>query len=90
VCLVSLSFLGGVAGGLPVFELMPDLINSLCCGAVGGGIKFCMLGSGVCSFSTHSKKVHLEPGHLYISMGHNSTFTHHHAPALVLSQGGAW
>jgi len=43
----------GVAGGLPVFVMMPDLMSSMCCGAVGGGLKFCTLGVGSCSFALH-------------------------------------
>jgi hypothetical protein len=74
----------GVTGGLSSFVMMPELFGSLCHGAVLGGIKFCTLGSGACSFSSHSKKVPITMGHIYISTGRNSTFTNCHVPAAAL------
>ena len=52
-----------------------------------GGVKFCTLRRGKCSFFTHSKKVEVVAGAIYISTGRNSAFTHHHAPTGLLSDG---
>lgn len=75
----------GVPGGLSAFIMIPELYDGLCCDAVAGGVKFCTLGVGVCTFSTHSKKVVVVPDHLYVSTGCQSAFTHHHAPTTSLS-----
>jgi hypothetical protein len=48
-------------------------------------VKFCTLGVGHCTFSTHSKKMVVVPDHLYISTGRKSALTRHHAPAALLS-----
>jgi len=76
---------GGLSGGLLAFVVMPELLASLCCGAVAGGVKFCTLGSDSCTFSTHSKKVDIQVNSLYISTERNSAFSHHHAPVDALS-----
>ncbi len=64
--------------------MTPDLLESLCCGAVAGGVKLCTLGAGACSFLMHSKKVEVVTNHVYVSTGRNSAFTHHHGPADAL------
>jgi hypothetical protein len=74
-----------VAGGLSAFVMTPDLHDSLCCGAVAGGFKFCTLGAHACTFSTHVKKVTPLPNHIYVSTGRNSAFTHHRVPGDVLA-----
>jgi hypothetical protein len=57
------------------FVIMRDLIASLCCGAVAGGVKFCTLNSSSCTFTSHvAKKVAVTEGDIYISTGRNSTF----------------
>lgn len=70
---------GGSTGGLSVFVTTPDLLDTMCLGAVSGGVKFCTLDSSVCSFTTHAKKVEVRPGAIYISTGRQSAFSHHYA-----------
>lgn len=48
--------------------------------------KFCTLGASSCSFSTHNKKVKVHKGHLYLGMGKNSAFAHHHVPSSCLTE----
>lgn len=51
------------------FVIMRDLIASLCCGAVAGGVKFCTLNSSSCTFTSHvAKKVAVTKGDIYISI----------------------
>jgi hypothetical protein len=77
---------GGVAPALSLFEMSVDMLRSLCLGSVGNGLKFCTLGESQCSFSTHSKKVHMAQDTLYIAAGRNSAFTHHSMPTRTLSR----
>jgi len=79
------SVAGGLSGGLPVFVVSPELLSDMCCGAVAGGVKFCTLRAADCSFTTHTKKVDVVQGSLYISTSRNSAFTHHHASIAGLS-----
>jgi len=75
---VSLSFFvleGGGAVGLSLFEMMPELCDQLCLGAVNGRVKFCTLGGDMCSFATHSKKAKVHQGHLYIAGSCNNVYT---------------
>jgi len=76
---------GGVSGGLTAFVVTPELLDTLCCGAVAGGVKFCTLGSRSCSFTTHQRKAEVFPGHIYVSAGRNSAFTFHHVPTAALA-----
>jgi hypothetical protein len=76
---------GGVPGSLTAFVMTPELMTSLCCGAITGGVKFCTLGSTSCSFSSHTKKVPVLATHIYISTGRNSALTNHHALVAALS-----
>jgi hypothetical protein len=66
--------------------MSPDLKSSLCLGAVARGLKFCTLGSGHCTFTTHTKKVDVVEGALYLSSGRNSAFSNHYLPTSVLTQ----
>jgi hypothetical protein len=59
----------GATGGLSAFIMTPEFFTSLCCGAVAGGVKFCMLGAQTCTFTTHAKKVSPLLNHIYISTG---------------------
>ncbi len=77
---------GGGALALSLFEMTPDLENSLCLGSVGNGLKFCMLGATSCTFTTHSKKIKPMTNHLYIASGRNSAFTHHHLDVTAISE----
>jgi len=77
---------GGSTGGLSVFVLLPDQADKMCLGAVAGGIKFCTLDAGMCSFSTNSKKVEVTPRAIYISTGRQSAISHHFAPVDLLTQ----
>jgi hypothetical protein len=70
-----------------VLVTAPDLLDKMCCGAVSGGIKFCTLGADACLFTTHSKKVSVLPGAIYISTGRQSAFSFHHAPVTALDEG---
>jgi hypothetical protein len=63
-----------------MFVTTPELLDLMCCGAVAGGVKFCMLRSSECTFTTHSKKVEVASDAIYISTGRNCAFSHHHAP----------
>ncbi len=40
-------------------------------------VKFCMLGMGTCTFTTHVEKLQAYSDGLYTAMGRNSAFTHH-------------
>jgi hypothetical protein len=75
---------GGGAGDLSLFIMSPDLKRSLCLRAVSRGLKFCTLGASHCTFTTHSKKVDVVEGDLYLSAGRNSGFSNHHIPKTVL------
>ncbi len=65
--------------------MTPELSETLCCGVVGGGVKLFTLGAIVCTFATHSKKVTIFPGHIYVSVGCQSAYKHHHAPVDTLT-----
>jgi hypothetical protein len=77
---------GGFSGGLSVFVATPELIEDMCLGAVAGGVKFCTLRKADCSFTTHSRKVEVARGVVYLSAGSNSAFTHHYAPTEALTE----
>ncbi len=74
------SFSGGVSTLFPLFEMTLELLNTLCLGAVGNGLKFCTLGQSQCTYSTHARKVNVPTGALFISTNRNSAFTHHFLP----------
>mmetsp|Transcript_15764 Transcript_15764/g.22500 ORF Transcript_15764/g.22500 Transcript_15764/m.22500 type:complete len:328 (-) Transcript_15764:1200-2183(-) len=76
---------GGGVGDLQLFEMSPDLLDTMCCGVVANGSTFCTLGSMKCSIKKHSRKVKVYPGELYISAGKTSAYSHHHAKADLLS-----
>jgi hypothetical protein len=80
----SLRTTGG-PGDLSVFLLTPDIASKLCLGAVSGGVKFCTRGA-TCSIQAHTKKVPVEPGHLYISSVNRSAFSQPHVPASLLGE----
>ena len=80
-------FAGGGAGDLSLFLLSPDVKSSLCQGVVKGGLKFCTLGAGTCSYSSHlKKKAVLDENHLYIAADNRSAFINHHIPATILNE----
>jgi hypothetical protein len=69
-----------------VFEMTVDIIcHAPCFGAVGNGIKFCTLGAGQCTFSSHAKKVSTKVRALYIVVNRNSAFAPHSIQASLLS-----
>jgi hypothetical protein len=76
---------GGISGGLTAFVVTPESLDTLCCGAVAGGVKFCTLGSRSCSFTMHQRKAEVFSGHIYVLAGRNSAFTFHHAPTAALA-----
>ncbi len=84
--LSSLRLSGGGASALSVFEMTSDLQRALCCGIVSNGLKFCTLGGGQCSYTSHSKKVPTNVGCLYISTGRNSAFANHCMPVALLTR----
>jgi hypothetical protein len=81
------SVAGGGAGGLSLFLLTLDVKSSLCQGLVKGGLKFCTLGAGGCSYSSHlKKKAILSDNHLYIAVDNKSAYVNHHIPTSILSE----
>ncbi len=58
----------------PIFEMTPSLMAKLCLGAVAG-LKFCTSGKTTCSKSSHSKKVDVQVGMVYIAGPRSSAFT---------------
>mmetsp|Transcript_10104 Transcript_10104/g.14571 ORF Transcript_10104/g.14571 Transcript_10104/m.14571 type:complete len:742 (-) Transcript_10104:1161-3386(-) len=78
--------LSGGVGDLQLFEMTPDLMQTMCCGVVSKGTKFCTLGAVKCSTKAHSKKVAVFSNELYIASPRGgSAFTHHHAKTRLLS-----
>jgi hypothetical protein len=67
----SLRASGGLSNmwDLSVFVLQPESLTQLCLGAVSGGVKFCLLPGDKCTIAAHSKKVNVEPIHVYINGG---------------------
>ena len=82
---VSSGFSGGGSGDLTLFVLSSEMKSSLCLGSVAKGLKFCTSGAGVCLKTSHTKKIEVVVGDLYLSAGRNSAFSNHHIPATVLS-----
>ena len=79
---------GGFSGSLlSIFVTSPESLESMCCGAVAGGVKFCTLRAQECSFTTHVKKVEVRVNALYISTGRNSGFSHHCVAVADVDQG---
>jgi len=80
-------FSGGGAGDLSLFLLSPGMKSSLCLGLVKGGLKFCTLGKGSCSYSSHlKKKASLQDDHLFIAADTRSAYVNHHIPASILTK----
>jgi hypothetical protein len=50
-----------------MFVASPEVVASICMGAVNDGVKFCTLGTNSRSYSTHEKKVPIKPSHIYIA-----------------------
>jgi hypothetical protein len=61
-----------------------DLISKLCLGAVNGGVKFCMLACDSCTVGTHTKKVDVVAGHVYINTGRNAAYTNPHLSSNIM------
>lgn len=70
----------------PVFVTTPEVIASICMGAVNGGVKFCTLGADTCSYSTHEKKVSVKENHIYIASTNKSAFSHHYLSTGLLTR----
>jgi hypothetical protein len=80
-------FSGGGVGDLLLFLLSLDMKSSLCLGLVKGGLKFCTLGKGSCSYSSHlKKKASLQDDHLFIAADTRSAYVNHHIPASILTK----
>jgi hypothetical protein len=58
---------GGTQAACPMFVASPEVVASICMGAVNDGVKFCTLGTNSRSYSTHEKKVPIKPSHIYIA-----------------------
>jgi hypothetical protein len=65
--------------------MTPEFAAAICRGSVGQGLKFCTLGSSQCTFSTHSKKIDVFPGHLYISGPRNTAYAGHTLDSKLLA-----
>ncbi len=76
---------GGASPSRWVFKMTSDLQCTLFLGFVGNGLKFCTLGAEKCAFTTHTKKVRVDVGSLYIASVRNSAFLHYAIPSSLLS-----
>lgn len=73
-------FSSGGGLGRDIFVTTSEVLSKLCLGAVNGGVKFCTLGVEQCSYSTHSKKVLVQPDHVYILAGPKAAYSNHFIP----------
>jgi hypothetical protein len=76
----SLCVGGSGAKNYSVIVLAPELLANLCLGVVNNGVKFCMASCSDCTVGSHSKKVMVNPDHVYINAGKNAAFTDPHLP----------